>query len=418
MNKTVPIVLWLIVLLFSGLIAYWTYFNRGQRPDVVIIDQHGQATTAQSGVAYANVKWEHFQSIPRFEFTNQDNQAFDSADVNGRPMVVSFFFAECPTICRDLNKQIQALREQLNDPEMMFCTISVDPEKDTPEVLEKYSADFGAVTDDWNFLTGPMYKVKELGSHAFNVSIDKYTHTDNILLVDRWGRYRDRFKWDDPDDMKRFLEVAKDVLAEQSPPFGKVIHTRNVLAGVAPPDLDTVPWIREFHLTDQDDKPFFSRDLTGKVWIASFFFVDCPGICVEQNQYIAGLQSRLGDRAVELVSISTNPGSDTPKRMKEYSRKFGADLSNWRFLTGDLTLVKRASAEYFKAYSSGGHHSTLLFAVDKWGNVRGQFDWQEPAAEIALLDLVDSLNKEKTPPAKFERISVAKTPDKDKESAH
>ena len=411
--------MWLVVLLFCSLIAYWTYVNRGSGPDgVVIIDQHGRPAEAQSGVAFADVKWEHLQSIPRFEFTNQEGNTFDSSEINGRPMVVSFFFAECPTICRDLNKQIQSLREQLNDPELMFCTISVDPEKDTPEVLKKYSADFDAVTDDWNFLTGPMYKVKELGSHAFNVSIDKFTHTDNILLVDRWGRYRDRFKWDDPDDTKRFLSVAKDVLAEQSPPFGRVVHTRNVMAGVIPPDLDNVPWIREFHLTDHDNQPFFSRELTGKVWIASFFFVDCPGICVEQNQYIAGLQTRMGDRPVEIVSISTNPGSDTPKRMKEYSRKFDADLSNWRFLTGDLKLVERTSAEYFKAYSSGGHHSTLLFVVDKWGNVRGQFDWREPAAEIALLDLVDSLNKEETPPAKFEKLSVSKTPENQKESAH
>ena len=310
------------------------------------------------------------------------------------------------------------LREQLKDPELMFCTISVDPETDTPEVLQRYAADFDAETSDWNFLTGPMYKVKELGSHAFNVSIDKFTHTDNILLVDRWGRYRDRFKWDDKFDMKRFLKVAKDVLAEQSPPFGKVVHTRNVMAGVAPPDLDAVPWIREFHLTDHNGEPFFSRQLTGNVWISNFFFVDCPGICVEQSQYVAGLQQRLGDRPVELVSISTNAGSDTPERMKEYSRKFDADLDHWKFLTGDQTLIERTGPEYFKAFASGGHHSSLLFVVDKWGNVRGQFDWREPAAEIALVDLVDALNAEVAPPGKFERISVGKSPDEDGKSSH
>ena len=323
-------------------------------------------------------------------------------------MVVSFLFATCPTICRELNTQIAKLREDLNDPDMMFTTISVDPEKDTPEVLERYALDFDASTDYWNFLTGPLYKVKQLGSQAFNVSVDPDTHTDNILLVDRWGRYRDRFKWDDPYDMKRFLTVAKDVLAEQEPPLEATFSTRNVMAGIEPSDINTVPWIREFHLIDQDSEKFFSRDLVGEVWVTSFFFVACPGICLEQNQYIAGLQQRMGDRPVSFASISTN--SDTPSRMKDYASQVGAKLTNWRFLTGGDVLVKRTGAEYFKAYASGGHHSTMLFVVDKWGNVRGEFDWREPAAEIQLVDLVDKLNEEKVPVAKFERISVEKEP--------
>ena len=406
MNKIVPLVLWLLVLACGGVVIYLA--NVGSDGEMVFLDASGQPASSQTGIAFSDVKWEYLQNIPPFQFTNQDNENFDSANVNGRPMVVSFFFATCPTICRDLNRQIQTLREQLNDSEMMFTTISVHPENDTPEILKRYAADFDATPDDWNFLTGEMYRVKQLGSQAFNVSVDRDTHTDNILLVDRWGRYRDRFKWDDPNDMKRFLKVAKDVLAEQQPPFGKIIHTRNVLAGVKPPEIDSVPWIREFHLTDQNDQPFFSRQLIGQAWICNFFFVSCPGICVEQTQYIAGLQKRLKGHPAQIVSITTDPNHDNPQRLNEYARKMDADLESWTFLTGDETLIERTSAEYFKAYSSGGHHSTLLFVVDRWGNVRGEFDWREAAAEIQMVDLIDQLNEEKTPPAKFERISIEK----------
>ena len=417
MNKVVPLVLWLMVLVCGGVVVYFA--NLGREPEMVVLDETGHRATSQSGIAFSDVKWEYLQNIPTFQFTNQDDETFDSADINGRPMVVSFFFATCPTICRDLNRQIQTLREQLNDAEMMFTTISVDPENDTPEILNRYAADFDATTDDWNFLTGEMYRVKELGNRAFSVSIDKDTHTDNILLVDRWGRYRDRFKWDDPKDMKRFLKVAKDVLAEQKPPFGKMIHTRNVMAGVKPPDIDSVPWIREFHLTNQNDEPFFSRQLIGQTWICNFFFVSCPGICVEQSQYIAGLQKRLQGHPARIVSISTDPNHDNPQRLKEYARKMGADLDSWTFLTGDETLIERTSAEFFRAYSSGGHHSTLLFVVDRWGNVRGEFDWREPAAEIQMVDLIDKLNAEKMPPAKFERISIEKEAEQEEsESGH
>ncbi|MEM9410000.1 MAG: SCO family protein [Planctomycetota bacterium] len=403
MNKKIPMFLWSLVVIAGAWVIYFS--------------QIPATSDSQSGIAFKDIDWKKLQSIPRFQFTNQKGEQFDSADHSGRPMVVSFFFSTCPTICRDLNRQIQELREQLDDPEMMFTTISVDPDVDTPEVLEKYADDFGAEVADWNFLTGPLYQVKELGSHAFNVSIDKFTHTDNILLVDRWGKYRDRFKWDDPSDMKRFLKVARGVLAEKSPPLDSIVHTRNVMAGVNPPDLDAVPWIREFHLTTQDQKPFFSRDLTGEVWVASFFFVVCPGVCVEQNRYIEGLQGRL-EVPAKFVSISTDPGHDTPERLKEYARKFNANLENWTFLTGEEKLIERLSAEYFKAYSSGGHHSTLLFVVDKWGNVRGQFDWREPIAEIQMTKLLAELNDELLPPGKFERVDVQQLPKKSDDVGH
>ena len=409
MRKIIPLILWLLVLASGGVAIYFSFADK--TPEMVIIDETGNATTTQTGIAFSDVKWEYLQNIPPFQFTNQDGQEFDSAELGGRPMVVSFFFATCPTICRDLNRQIQNLREQLNDSEMMFATVSVDPENDTPDILKRYAADFDADTEDWNFLTGQMYQVKQLGSQSFNVSIDKFTHTDNILLVDRWGRYRDRFKWDDPVDMKRFLKVAKDVLAEQEPPFGKMMHTRNVMAGVKPVDIDSVPWIREFHLTDQNNEPFFSRQLIGKTWICNFFFVSCPGICVEQNQYISSLQKRLSDHPAQIVSITTDPNHDNPQRLKEYARKMDADLKSWTFLTGDESLIERTSAEYFRAYSSGGHHSTLLFVVDRWGNVRGEFDWREPAAEIQMVELIDQLNAETVPPGKFERMSVQKEPE-------
>jgi len=398
-------------------VTYFALSGARDNPPVLISGGAGNGLEMRNGSAFANVRWEHFQNVPRFRLTNQESEEFDSADFNGRPMAVSFFFASCPTFCRDLNKQIGILRDRLNEPELMFVSISVDPENDTPEILKKYARDFDATTDDWNFLTGPLYQIKQLGSHAFNVSVEKNTHTDNILIVDRWGRYRDRFKWDDQYDMKRFLNVAKDLLAEQKPPFGSVVSTRNVMAGFEPTDINTVPWIQEFHLTDQESNKFFSKDLIGDVWIGNFFFVACPGICVEQNQYLVGLQQRLVNHPAQIVSISTDPNSDTPARLKAYARGLGADLSSWTFLTGDGSLIKRTSAEFFRAYSSGGHHTSLLFAVDRWGNVRGEFDWRAPAAEVEMIDLIDQLNSENAPPSKFERISVLKEPDAKKPSS-
>ena len=89
--------------------------------------------------------------------------------------------------------------------------------------------------------------------------------------------------------------------------------------------------------------------------------------------------------------------------MDEYANKFSADPEKWLFCTGNELLIRRISAEFFRAHATADHHSSQLFIVDRWGNVRGDFNWQEPEEEIAMLKLIDELNAEPTPPAKLER---------------
>jgi cytochrome oxidase Cu insertion factor (SCO1/SenC/PrrC family) len=349
------------------------------------------------GMVLVDVPWKHLPDVDRFKLTDQNGEEFDTADLVGKPYVVSFFFASCPTFCLELNKELERVNRALKDTDIQFLTITVDPEHDSPEVLKKYAEGFGATPDRWAFLTGQKYQIQEIGEQMFNVIVDRDTHTDNILLVDKWGRYRDRFKWDQPYDMKRFVKVAKEVAAEKDPPLEKTIKTRNVLAGFEQPDLGNVPWIRDFHLTERSGKKFFSRELVGQVWIANFFFSTCPGICKRQNEYLRDLQNRLGDQCPVIVSISTDPTNDTPERLREFADKLGAMQDRWLFCTGNPLLIKRIGAEFFRAPSDGAHHSSLLFVVDRWGDVRGSFDWEDSKQEIKMLELIKQLESETRP---------------------
>ena len=397
MSKVLPIMLWIMVFIFGGITFFFLNKKDGGVSDLP--PNNPLSIEAKKGAAYGQLPWKHCQNIPPFTLTNQNNEKFDSAELAGRPYVVSFFFAECPGICRDLNTQIKTLRERVGDPEMAFVTISVDPKNDTPEVLNRYAADFDADPKDWVFLTGQLSDIRAVGEQSFRVIVDRDIHTEDILLVDRWGRYRDRFKWNDAYDTKRFLSVAKDVLAETKPPLEETFLSRNMMASAIPSDLSSIKWIREFHLTDQDNQPFFSRDLTGQVWIGNFFFTTCPGICPEQTRYLAALQKRLGDdHPAHIVSISSDPNTDTPAVLSQYANEIGADTDSWTFCTSDKPiLIKRIGGEFFKAHSDGGHHSSRLFVVDRFGNVRGDFDWQDPADEVKMLELIDQLNEELVP---------------------
>ena len=365
------------------------------------------------GAVIVDVPWKHLHHIDSFELTNQNGKPFNTAQFSGeKPFLVSFFFATCPSICRDLNKQVARLNEQLKKEDVAFVTITVDPERDTPKVLNRYAKDFGAVSPRWTFLTGQKYKIKEIGEQMFRVEvIDMANHTDNIMLVDKWGKFRDRFKWDDPYDMKRLVNAVKEVAAETEPPLNDIVRTRNAMVGLEPTDLSTIQYLREFHLYTSDEKPFFSRDLTGEVWIANFFFISCPTICKEQTKYLEGLQSRLGDNPTKLVSITTDPARDLPANLREYAREHNASPDRWLFLTGNEKVVPRVAGEFFSAMGGAEHHSSELFVVDKWGNVRGRFDWQDAAQEVEMLGLVDDLWKEARPPAEFKRIDGGEKPE-------
>lgn len=398
MNRGLPFLLLMIAL---GCCAFAMIFALSNLPRSTPAGSTSNQVTGSAehppGAVLVDVPWKHLTDVPVFELTDQANKSFKPTRFAGKPYAVSFFFASCPSICRDLNSQVQRLNEQMRNEDFGFVSISVDPENDTPEILSRYAADYDASPDRWVMLTGQMYKVKEVGEHVFRVNITKDEHTDNILLIDKWGRYRDRFKWDDPYDMKRFVTVAKELAVETAPPIDETIRTRNAMAGLEIKDVTSIPWIRDFHLIERSGNTFYSRDLIGQVWIANFFFSTCPGICQQQNEYLSGLQSRLEEHAATIVSISTDPNTDTPQVLSGYAEKFSADKDGWLFCTGEGRLVQRISAEFFKAHATEEHHSSKLFVVDRWGQVRGEFDWQQADQEVAMLELIDQLNLETQP---------------------
>ena len=397
MRKIVPVVLWILVAVAGGWMVFQNLHTDEQGIVATPVPQQGDTIADSHGRVFANVPWKHLPDVDHFKLTDQNGDEFDSADLTGQAYVVSFFFAKCPSFCMDLNKELDRVNTALKDTDIRFLTLTVDPEHDTPEVLHKYAKGFGAVPERWAYLTGQKYKLVEIGEHMFDVPVDPNTHTDNILLVDKWGRYRDRFKWDQPHDMKRFIKVAKEVAAETEPPLNNTIKTRNVMAGFERTDLNNVPWVRDFHLTERSGEKFFSRDLVGEVWIGNFFFSSCPGICKTQNKYLRDLQKRLGDKCPRVVSITTDPVNDTPEHLREFADRLDADAQRWLFCTGDSVLIKRIGSEFFRAHADADHHSSRLYIVDRWGDVRGDFDWQDAEQEVEMLRLVEQLKAESRP---------------------
>jgi protein SCO1/2 len=135
-----------------------------------------------------------------------------------------------------------------------------------------------------------------------------------------------------------------------------------------------------FTLTDQDGQSLTLSDLSGKIILLDFIFTRCPGPCPLLSLKFSQLQQKLGDRLgkeIVLISVTIDPRHDTPEVLKEYARRYQANLSGWKFLTGstkDIVLTTAAYGAEYQANQDGiVDHRLLACLIDREGNVVQEF---------------------------------------------
>ena len=141
-----------------------------------------------------------------------------------------------------------------------------------------------------------------------------------------------------------------------------------------------------FELTDQEGNQFDSASLKGKVWMGSVFFANCPGPCFRENQAIADILREIDDPNFVAVSLTCDPENDTPAALEHYAERFEADPQRWKFLTGDMDVIKRVGTKTFLLPVEIGVHSERGAVFDREGRLRGSY-------HLLQEDRVDRLKK-------------------------
>lgn len=163
--------------------------------------------------------------LPDFELTERSGRTVTRDDLLGKPYVVAFVFTSCPGPCPLVSKRMYELQEATRDLDLRLVTITVDPERDTPEVLQRYSEIYSADEDRWLFLTGPLDVIYPLIGNGFAMPVKKrflgedkskydVVHTSNLIYVDANGIVRGKYNSLDDEaftELKRRLrkEVPK-----------------------------------------------------------------------------------------------------------------------------------------------------------------------------------------------------------------
>ena len=106
-----------------------------------------------------------------FRLTERSGRAMTDADLADRVWVASFIFTHCPLSCPRITSVMKGLQARLAGTDVQLVSISVDPERDTPEVLADYARKFGADPDRWWFLTGPKADVERLIVERFKLGL-------------------------------------------------------------------------------------------------------------------------------------------------------------------------------------------------------------------------------------------------------
>jgi len=163
----------------------------------------------------------------------------------------------------------------------------------------------------------------------------------------------------------------------------------------APADASVT--LEEIALVDQhgEARRFRSEVVGDRILVMDFIFTTCTTICPLLSSRMARLQERLGERLgrdVYLVSVSVDPGRDTPRKLLAYAKRWKA-RPGWTFLTGPKPEVD-AVLKGLGAYTASFADHPPMFLVgdgkaEKWVRLNGFPDADQ------LLEQVDRMDAER-----------------------
>ncbi len=159
--------------------------------------------------------------LPEFTLTERSGKQVTLADFAGKVWVADFIYTSCPGPCPALTSRLSGVQKALgNDPRVRLVSITVDPDKDTPEVLKAYAEKFGA-GESWLFLTGKKDALFSLSRDGFKLPVAEPTaeaalvHSTRLILVDKTGTVRGFYEGTDDAGLAELVNDIRKLVEEK-----------------------------------------------------------------------------------------------------------------------------------------------------------------------------------------------------------
>ena len=154
--------------------------------------------------------------VPAFSLTNQQGEPLGLSDMAGKIWIADFIFTNCPTICPAMTQEMARLQSEFVSEPIYFVSFSVDPERDTTEVLTRYAKAYSADDRRWHFLTGDKAQIYQLAEQGFSLAAGhngtEILHSPRFVLIKADGNIHDYYDSRSPPAMLRLRRDVKTLL--------------------------------------------------------------------------------------------------------------------------------------------------------------------------------------------------------------
>ena len=155
-----------------------------------------------------------YGSVPDFALIERNGSTVSLAQLRGKFWIADFIYTSCSDTCPLQTAAMAELQQAyIGNPEIQLVSFTVDPERDTPQVLSRYADKYRADAARWYFLTGPRDRIMHLIQKGFYLAVaaappgndpnGMIPHSPRFVLVDKEARIRGYYDSRDADALVR-----------------------------------------------------------------------------------------------------------------------------------------------------------------------------------------------------------------------
>lgn len=130
-------------------------------------------------------------TVENIELQNYTGKPVNLDSFKNKIIVANIFFATCPQVCPEMNQQVQVIAEEFSKfKDIVFLSVSIDPENDSVQVLQQYAKRFnGAKLPNWYFCTGSRTEIYDWVLNdlllANEMRGNNFIHDDKVVIIDK-----------------------------------------------------------------------------------------------------------------------------------------------------------------------------------------------------------------------------------------
>lgn len=164
-----------------------------------------------------------YHTVGNIYLTDHHGTPLNLDSFQNKIILVNIFFASCPEVCPEMNKQVQVIAEEFSRfKDIVFISVSIDPENDSVPVLAAYAARFNnSRLPNWHFCTGNQTEIYDWVLNdallANEMRGKEFIHDDKIVLIDKKRHIRAILPTRPPEDtpenriMTTKLELVRNI---------------------------------------------------------------------------------------------------------------------------------------------------------------------------------------------------------------